>query len=85
MRSYNSIDYSAILITSFCLGGTHLKNVTIVFWISITIFLALVAWGLIQCAVAAIVIYSGGTQGLQNSLIIAALPFSVLVLLMEVT
>lgn len=41
-----------------------------------------ITWGLIQSAVAAIVIYSGGTQGLQNSLIIAALPFSVVVLLM---
>ncbi|MGM0898946.1 MAG: BCCT family transporter [Bacillota bacterium] len=41
-----------------------------------------ITWGLIQSAVAAIVIYSGGTQGLQNSLIIAALPFSVIVLLM---
>ncbi|MFC4711490.1 BCCT family transporter [Planococcus dechangensis] len=41
-----------------------------------------ITWGLIQSAVAAIVVYSGGTQGLQNSLIIAALPFSVVVLLM---
>ncbi len=41
-----------------------------------------ITWGLIQSAVAAIVIYSGGTQGLQNSLIIAALPFSIVVLLM---
>lgn len=41
-----------------------------------------ITWGLIQSAVAAIVVYSGGTQGLQNSLIIAALPFSIVVLLM---
>ena len=41
-----------------------------------------ITWGLIQSAVAAIVVYSGGTQGLQNTLIIAALPFSVVVLLM---
>lgn len=43
-----------------------------------------ITWGLIQSAVAAIVIYTGGTQGLQNSLIIAALPFSVIVLLMGI-
>lgn len=43
-----------------------------------------ITWGLIQSAVAAIVIYSGGTQGLQNTLIIAALPFSVVVILMGV-
>ena len=43
-----------------------------------------ITWGLIQSAVAAIVIFSGGTQGLQNILIIAALPFSVVVLLMGI-
>ncbi len=31
---------------------------------------------------AAIIVYFGGTQGLQNMLIIAALPFSVVMLLM---
>jgi glycine betaine transporter len=41
-----------------------------------------ITWGFIQAAVAAIVLYSGGTQGLQNALIIAALPFSVVILLM---
>lgn len=44
-----------------------------------------ITWGLIQSAVAAIVIYTGGTQGLQNSLIIAALPFSVVIILMGVS
>lgn len=43
-----------------------------------------ITWGLIQSAVAAIVVYTGGTQGLQNILIIAALPFSVVVLMMGV-
>ncbi len=43
-----------------------------------------ITWGLIQSAVAAIVIFSGGTQGLQNILIIAALPFSVVLLLMGI-
>ncbi|MBB5181419.1 glycine betaine transporter [Planomicrobium koreense] len=41
-----------------------------------------ITWGFIQSAVAAIVLYTGGTQGLQNALIIAALPFSVVILLM---
>ncbi|MDQ0429725.1 glycine betaine transporter [Planomicrobium stackebrandtii] len=44
-----------------------------------------ITWGLIQSAVAAIVIYTGGTQGLQNALIIAALPFSVVIILMGVS
>ncbi|MFD1032208.1 BCCT family transporter [Metaplanococcus flavidus] len=44
-----------------------------------------ITWGLIQSAVAAIVVYTGGTQGLQNILIIAALPFSVIVLMMGVS
>lgn len=44
-----------------------------------------ITWGLIQSAVAAIVIYTGGTQGLQNTLIIAALPFSIVILLMGVS
>lgn len=44
-----------------------------------------ITWGLIQSAVAAIVIYTGGTQGLQNSLIIAALPFSLVIILMGVS
>lgn len=33
-------------------------------------------------AMAAIIVYFGGTQGLQNMLIIAALPFSIVMLLM---
>ncbi|ANU24429.1 BCCT family transporter [Planococcus donghaensis] len=44
-----------------------------------------ITWGIIQSSVAAIVIYTGGTQGLQNALIIAALPFSVVILLMGVS
>ena len=44
-----------------------------------------ITWGLIQSAVAAIVIYTGGTQGLQNSLIIAALPFSMVIILMGIS
>lgn len=41
-----------------------------------------ITWGLIQSAVAAVVVYFGGTQGLQNMLIIAALPFAIVIILM---
>ncbi|CDQ41077.1 BCCT family transporter [Virgibacillus salexigens] len=41
-----------------------------------------ILWGFMQSAVAAIIVYFGGTQGLQNMLIIAALPFSVVIILM---
>lgn len=41
-----------------------------------------IIWGLCLSAMAAIIVYFGGTQGLQNVLIIAAFPFSVIVLLM---
>ncbi|WP_102348098.1 BCCT family transporter [Bacillus sp. Marseille-P3661] len=41
-----------------------------------------ITWGLIQSTIAAIVVYFGGTQGLQNMLIIAALPFAIVIILM---
>ncbi|AQQ52192.1 BCCT family transporter [Planococcus lenghuensis] len=41
-----------------------------------------ITWGLIQSSVAAVIVYFGGTQGLQNMLIIAALPFAVIIILM---
>ncbi|MGI2329060.1 BCCT family transporter [Planococcus sp. YIM B11945] len=44
-----------------------------------------VTWGLIQSAVAAVVVYFGGTQGLQNMLIIAALPFAIVIILMGIS
>ena len=44
-----------------------------------------IVWGLAQSAMAAIVVYFGGTQGLQNVLIIAALPFSIVIMLMGVS
>lgn len=44
-----------------------------------------IAWGLALSSMAAIVAYSGGVQGFQNLLIIAALPFSVIVILMAVS
>ena len=44
-----------------------------------------IIWGLTLSAIAAIVMYSGGIEGFQNMLIIAALPFSVIVILMAVS
>lgn len=44
-----------------------------------------ITWGVMQAAVAAIIVYFGGTQGLQNVLIIAALPFSIVIILMGVS
>ncbi|WP_394173586.1 BCCT family transporter [Guptibacillus hwajinpoensis] len=41
-----------------------------------------IVWGLSLSAMAAIIVYFGGTQGLQNMLIIAAFPFSIVVLMM---
>lgn len=42
-------------------------------------------WGIAQSAIAAILLYSGGLQGLQNVLIVAALPFSIIMLLMAIS
>ncbi|RNF38900.1 BCCT family transporter [Planococcus salinus] len=44
-----------------------------------------ITWGLIQSSVAAVVVYFGGTQGLQNMLIIAALPFALVIILMGIS
>lgn len=44
-----------------------------------------ITWGVMQAAMAAIIVYFGGTQGLQNVLIIAALPFSIVIILMGVS
>ncbi|QSS98858.1 BCCT family transporter [Pontibacillus sp. ALD_SL1] len=41
-----------------------------------------IVWGVMLSFVAGIIVYFGGTQGLQNILIISALPFSVVLLLM---
>lgn len=40
------------------------------------------AWGIAQSLTAVILLYSGGLQALQNALIIAALPFSAIMILM---
>ncbi|GKV69783.1 glycine betaine transporter OpuD [Sporosarcina sp. NCCP-2716] len=44
-----------------------------------------IVWGLLMSAMAAIVLYSGGIKGFQNMLIIAALPFSFILLAMVVS
>ncbi|KKK38072.1 choline transporter [Mesobacillus campisalis] len=44
-----------------------------------------VAWGFLQSAIAAVVVFFGGTQGLQNMLIIAALPFAIIIILMGIS
>lgn len=44
-----------------------------------------IAWGIALSAIAAVVVYSGGVQGFENLLIVAALPFSVIVILMTVS
>src|SRR5699024_6943647 len=42
-----------------------------------------ITWGIILSSMAAIVMYfGGGIQGFQNMLIIAALPFSIIIMLM---
>ena len=41
-----------------------------------------VSWGIILALFAMIMIYTGGTQAIQNLLIIAALPFSIVIILM---
>ncbi|MFB4161458.1 BCCT family transporter [Geomicrobium sp. JSM 1781026] len=41
-----------------------------------------IIWGVLLSATALVLLYSGGLQALQNTLIIAALPFSVIMLLM---
>lgn len=40
------------------------------------------SWGIIQSAIAAVLLYTGGLQALQNALISAAFPFSLIMLLM---
>ena len=41
-----------------------------------------VSWGVILALFAMIMIYTGGTQSIQNLLIIAALPFSIVIIVM---
>ncbi|MEI4770004.1 BCCT family transporter [Psychrobacillus sp. FJAT-51614] len=42
-------------------------------------------WGIAQSIVALVLLYSGGLQALQNALIVAAFPFSVIIILMMIS
>ncbi|MGE6628815.1 glycine betaine transporter OpuD [Bacillus sp. NPDC077027] len=44
-----------------------------------------VSWGIIQSAVAAVLLFSGGLEALQNTAKLAALPFSVVIILMIIS
>lgn len=44
-----------------------------------------ITWGVIMTAMAAILMYSGGIEGFQNMLIIAALPLSFIIMLMALS
>ncbi|OXS65811.1 BCCT family transporter [Priestia filamentosa] len=41
-----------------------------------------VLWGILLTTIALVLLYSGGLQALQNTMIIAALPFSIVMALM---
>ncbi len=51
-------------------GDNHPKN-----WVKVT-------WGIMLALFALIMLFTGGTQAIQNILIIAALPFSFVIILM---
>ncbi|QGH35593.1 BCCT family transporter [Gracilibacillus salitolerans] len=42
-------------------------------------------WGILLSAIAIVLLYSGGLQALENMMIIAALPFSVIIVLMAIS
>ena len=44
-----------------------------------------IIWGLLLTTISLVLLYSGGLQALQNMMIIAALPFSVIMILMTVS
>jgi len=44
-----------------------------------------VIWGVLLAAMALVLLYSGGLQALQNMMIIAALPFSIIIAIMAVS
>lgn len=44
-----------------------------------------VIWGIFLAAIALVLLYSGGLQALQNTMIIAALPFSIIMTLMTIS
>ena len=44
-----------------------------------------IIWGVLLTAIALVLLYSGGLQALQNTMIIAALPFSMIMALMTIS
>lgn len=44
-----------------------------------------VTWGLLQAGIASVLLYAGGLTALQNASIIAAFPFSIVIILMIVS
>jgi glycine betaine transporter len=44
-----------------------------------------VTWGILLTVTALVLLYSGGLQALQNTMIIAALPFSAIMALMTIS
>ena len=44
-----------------------------------------VVWGILLTVMALVLLYSGGLQALQNTMIIAALPFSAIIALMAIS
>lgn len=42
-------------------------------------------WGLLMSATAAVLLYSGGLQALQNTMIVVAFPFSIIIVLMVIS
>ncbi|MBT2757917.1 BCCT family transporter [Mesobacillus foraminis] len=44
-----------------------------------------IIWGVLLTAIALVLLYSGGLQALQNTMIIAALPFSIIMALMTIS
>lgn len=44
-----------------------------------------ITWGLLMSATAAVLLYSGGLQALQNTMIVVAFPFSIIIVLMVIS
>ncbi|MFB4211916.1 BCCT family transporter [Shouchella sp. JSM 1781072] len=44
-----------------------------------------ILWGILMSTTAAVLLYSGGLQGLQNTMIVVAFPFSIIMLLMVIS
>ena len=44
-----------------------------------------ITWGVMLAAIALVLLYTGGLQALQNTMIVAALPFSIIMALMTIS